>query len=165
MLDSLGVIHNLACFEPMVIGTPPLEIDVATSDIDVACTAQNLETFRAKVTALCGHHDSYLIGPARHVSSPALRAQFHKSGWEVELFCQSLPITEQNGVRHFSIEQRLLGLEPTMSPEIRRLKNSGLKTEPAFAQVLGLEGDPYDALLALENFSDAQIVALLVSET
>jgi hypothetical protein len=142
VLDSLGVIHNLACFEPMVIGTPPLEIDVATSDIDVACTAQNLETFRAKVTA-----------------------QFHKSGWEVELFCQSLPITEQNGVRHFSIEQRLLGLEPTMSPEIRRLKNSGLKTEPAFAQVLGLEGDPYDALLALENFSDAQIVALLVSET
>jgi hypothetical protein len=33
--------------------------------------------------------------------------------------------------------------------EIRRLRRAGLKAEPAFARYFGLEGDPYEALLAL----------------
>ena len=35
--------------------------------------------------------------------------------------------------------------------EIKRLKRSGLKTEPAFAKLLFLDGDPYQAFLALED--------------
>ena len=47
VLDELGVLQALAEFEPTVIGTPPLGIDVSTSDIDVACTASDLSRFKS----------------------------------------------------------------------------------------------------------------------
>ena len=51
VLDELNLVAELARFEPMVIGAPPLEIDIASSDIDVACTATDLEKFASDITA------------------------------------------------------------------------------------------------------------------
>jgi len=41
------------------------------------------------------------------------------------------------------------------------LRQAGLKTEPAFAELLALAGDPYAALLELESQSAPQLTALL----
>ena len=35
--------------------------------------------------------------------------------------------------------------------KVKDLKSSGIKTEPAFEKLLGLEGDPYIELLKLEK--------------
>ena len=40
-------------------------------------------------------------------------------------------------------------------------RNKGMKTEPAFAEVLGLDSDPYQAMLRLECCSDLSLTALL----
>lgn len=40
------------------------------------------------------------------------------------------------------------------------LKSNGWKTEPAFAEVLGLEGDPYEALLELSKLPRSAIRGL-----
>lgn len=65
-------------------------------------------------------------------------------------------------MRHFYIERRLLTLEPRLRAIVTDLKRTGVKTEPAFAQVLALKGDPYEALLPLELISDLELRALLL---
>ena len=42
------------------------------------------------------------------------------------------------------------------------MKENGLKTEPAFASLLGLKGDPYAALLELENQTDEALRSALL---
>ncbi|WP_456866522.1 DUF4269 domain-containing protein [Bradyrhizobium sp. USDA 4503] len=40
---------------------------------------------------------------------------------------------------------------------VRELRAGGLKTEPAFATVLGISGDPYRGLLELAAETDAEL--------
>jgi hypothetical protein len=61
------------------------------------------------------------------------------------------------------IEGRLLclGASVSLRERVVALRQAGLKTEPAFAKLLALAGDPYAALLELESQSAAQLTALL----
>ena len=60
------------------------------------------------------------------------------------------------------IERRLLlaGGEAFREAVARR-RQSGEKTEAAFAQALGLPGDPYLALLGLEHHDEEQLAWLI----
>lgn len=164
VIDQLGLIATLADFDPDVIGTPPLGIAVEGSDIDIACSALDLSVFATHARARFEHHHAFEIHDIQHLSEPACVAKFHALNWDIELFCQTMPTHEQWGVRHFYIEQRLLNLSPALKPKVIALKQKGIKTEPAFAQLLGLKGDPYEAMLELEMMSDDDIKALYLRE-
>jgi len=160
VVEALDLLNVLAPFDPVVIGTPPLGIDLPDSDIDIACSAPDLEAFAAFVGERFGARQDFLVQPVDGLEEPAVRAAFRSCGWEVELFCQTRPTAAQHGVRHFEVERRLLALAPDLAPAVRRGKAGGLKTEPAFAAVLGLAGDPYRALLELADRSDDELAAL-----
>ena len=164
VLNELNLLVELARFEPTVIGTPPLEIDIESSDIDIACTASDLEEFAADITARFASMQDFVIDKITVFPDPALRAAFLSHGWEIELFCQTLPIRKQHGVRHFLLQRRLLEIEPRLRLKVLQLKQAGQKTEPAFAALLMLDGDPYDAMLGLEEYSDPEL-AKLVAES
>jgi hypothetical protein len=58
-------------------------------------------------------------------------------------------VMEQVAYRHMVVEWNILAAnDDNFRGEIIRLKKSGMKTEPAFAQLLQLDGDPYQALLS-----------------
>jgi hypothetical protein len=64
------------------------------------------------------------------------------------------------------VESRLLDiLGPDFRNGIIALKKQGIKTEPAFARMLGLSGDPYRAVLAIENYGDEQLAAFRQSQS
>jgi len=161
VLDELNLLAKLTAYEPTVIGTPPLGIDIDSSDIDIACNAANLEAFTSDMTARFASRQDFVIENISVFPDPAVRVAFLAHDWEVELFCQTLPIQDQHGVRHFRIEKRLLKIDPTLRLRVRRLKQAGQKTEPAFAALLRLDGDPYEALLALEECSDEDLRRLI----
>ncbi|GKT33655.1 Protein of unknown function DUF4269 like protein, partial [Aduncisulcus paluster] len=72
---------------------------------------------------------------------------------------------KQNAYRHMVIEHRLLTLESDkaeiLKEKITELKSGGTKTEPAFAMLLGLQGNPYQALFSLEELSDSDLIKLM----
>lgn len=162
VLNELDLLARLARFEPTVIGTPPLEIDIESSDIDIACTAADFRQFESDVIAHFATAQGFVIEQLTIFPDPAVRAAFVSHDWEIELFCQTLPIKEQHGVRHFLIEKRLLAAEPQLRDKVLQGKRAGQKTEPAFASLLMLDGDPYEAMLALENYSDRELAQLIV---
>jgi uncharacterized protein DUF4269 len=57
-------------------------------------------------------------------------------------------VKEQLAFRHLVAEWRILsGQDALFKRKILELKERGIKTEPVFAQLLGLAGDPYQELL------------------
>ena len=158
ILAELGLLEQLSAFHPIVIGTPPLGIDTTDSDIDIACDATDFDDFVTKCTTEFGQLDRFEIVRRTIRSIKTVLCRFRYEGWPIELFCQPVEVEKQYGVRHFHVEQRLLQLLGSGFREgIVALRRAGMKTEAAFAQVLGLTGDPYEVILELEQCSDKQV--------
>ncbi|WP_299379084.1 DUF4269 domain-containing protein [uncultured Kiloniella sp.] len=157
-LNCLGLSKLLGGVDYEIIGTPPLGIDIADSDIDIACFSSAPDALAQRLsTALANHTDL----SQRTLSFPAYKTvlvSFNFMGWPIEFFIQNKLLNEQFGVRHFLLEKRLLALfGPRFTQRVIELKQQGVKTEPAFAKLLGITGDPYLNLLSLENLPDQKI--------
>jgi hypothetical protein len=69
-----------------------------------------------------------------------------------EVFGQNIPTENQNAYRHMTIENRILKEKGSkFKQRVKELKSNGMKTEPTFAKLLGLDGNPYVELLKLEK--------------
>lgn len=164
VIQKLSLLPKLREFDPYIIGTPPLGIDLETSDIDIACSADDLVHFENVVSTEFNIFNDFQCRNSNMQNQNSVIVQFQAYDWDIELFCQTIPTNQQWGVRHFNIEQRLLNIEPKLRSMVLRLKQEGLKTEPAFARALGLQGDPYASILNLENMNDAELVHLIASK-
>ena len=163
VLNELAVVERLAPYGPVLAGTIPIAIDIAGSDLDVLCEAPDLEVFAADVEAAYGTYDGFALGrPDDKQGAPAVTANFSHGGFVIEIFGQPRPVAAQHGYRHMVIQARLLALNGgEFGDAVVALKQSGLKTEPAFATLLGLVGDPYTALLGLESMTDDELRRLI----
>lgn len=151
----------MARFDPHVAGTVPLALDLPTSDIDILCHAPDPHAFTATVWAAFSDFAGFAIWQWIGADRPVV-ASFEAEGWAFELFGQVRPVTEQVGWRHFLIEKRLLELGGGgFRAAIMNRRRSGMKTESAFAEVLNLSGNPYQALLDIETWSNDALTRLL----
>lgn len=162
VLTELGIFDHLAPFTPVLTGTVPIGLDLANSDLDIICAAQDLSRFEQSVVAVYAHHPGF--GCKRRIwqGRPSVVVNFDTPLFPIELFAQGRPVTEQNSFRHMLIEDRLLRLGGDAArTAIMALRRSGMKTEPAFAAYFGLNGDPYVELLRLSRLDDAALHAFL----
>jgi len=160
-LERTQVLPKLAAFDPHVVGTPPLGLDLPTSDVDVICFAPDAGTFACAVWKAFGTRPEFRIWQKVGLDRPIV-GNFADAGWIIEIFGQAVPISEQSGWRHFLMEQRLLAFGgDALRIAVMAQRANGMKTEPAFATVLGLNGDPYRAMLDLQRSSDIELIALL----
>lgn len=156
-----GIVDILAPYKPVVIGTIPLGIDRPDSDVDIACEAPDPAAFEDCVSNHLHEYEGFMMKRKIIRTVETVLCRFSCGGFAFELFAQNVPVEQQYGVRHFRIEKRLLDLKgEEFHMKINKLREGGMKTEPAFATVLRLEGDPYESLLDLENMDDSELMQL-----
>ena len=156
-LQELGVMTTLKEFHPTLVSTICIDIDVETSDLDVICQFNDSRAFSECLRTTYKDYPHFVLFPL-DPQTRAVVARFESEGFLVEVFGQPLPVWQQNAYRHLTIMARLLSFGgDSLREAVRELKRRGVKSEAAFASCLGLVGDPYAALLALESLCDSKI--------
>ena len=157
-LQGLQVFSILRIYTPILVGTIPIDIDVQTSDLDIACEALDLGAFERQVSAAFGQQEGFRVKRKLIKGVPSVVANLLHGGFQVEIFGQPQSVTEQHAYRHMVVEARLLAIGGDEARrEIRRLKRAGLKTEPAFARYFQLAGDPFEVLLELSRLGEEEL--------
>lgn len=152
VLTKYEVMQQLASFEPLLAGTIPIGIDVVQSDLDVICCWKSKADFRQALLLYFSDCPGFALREREIRGQESIVASFWLDDFEVEVFGQHKPSREQHAYRHMLVEYKLLQKygEP-LRQQVVHLKEQGVKTEPAFARLLNLPGDPYEALLRLEE--------------
>jgi hypothetical protein len=160
-LAECDVLGALAPFDPRIAGTPPLDLDLPATDIDVLCFAPDTHAFTDAVWHNFSSAPAFTAKQLMTAPRPVV-ASFEAAGWRIELYGEAIPVEQQRGWRHFAVERRLLALGGEDLPiTVLALRQQGMKTEPAFAAALRLKGDPYLALLGLGEQDDETLVSVL----
>ncbi|THF47847.1 DUF4269 domain-containing protein [Flavobacterium supellecticarium] len=148
LLTKHAILELLSDFDPILVGTIPIAIAIESSDLDIACYWKDKNGFIATLHKAFSGYPDYSCQELDHGAMEAIVANFSIDGIAIEIFGQNIPTREQNGYRHMLIEHRILQERGAVFREaVIALKKSGIKTEPAFAQLLQIEGDPYLGLL------------------
>lgn len=151
-LNSLQIFEKLEAFNPILAGTIPIEIDIPESDLDIICECKHLDIFQNTLIRLFSKQENFKITHNSICNIPSIICNFKTPHFEVEIFGQNIPVKKQHAYRHMLVEYAILQQKDSaFKKAIMQLKKDGFKTEPAFAKLLGLSGNPYEALLLLEN--------------
>lgn len=165
-LRRLGILTTLRAYGPILAGTIPLAIDVPGSDLDLICEVMEADqpAFAALLERHYGALPGFKLRYARWQELPTVLCRFRAEGFDWELFAQPRPARQQQAVRHLQVEYDVLRAGgKAWRQALRQLRQAGLKTEPAFARLLRLPGDPYAALLRLETWSAAELRAYVAA--
>lgn len=142
---------------PALAGSLPIDLALEDSDIDIITYSPDLKSFSSQLRKEFGELEGFQSSRGIVLGVATLMTTFRFQGETYEVFTQNIPVPIQNAVVHLMVEERLLALGgDAFREKVRAERLKGLKTEPAFGVVLGLE-EPYRELLALEDLSDNEL--------
>ncbi|MFQ2071336.1 DUF4269 domain-containing protein [Aeromonas veronii] len=164
-LLTAGVWDELAtqCADLALVSTLAIGLDRPGSDLDILCQHPDPAAFAATLEAQgwLASAKSDNIWLLERVFPYATDSDCDKSegSWPLELYVTAAPIETLNGWRHLTLMAALLErFGDAFYREVLRLRlEDGLKGEAAMCRLLGLAGDPYEALLTLEGCNLAEL--------
>ncbi len=160
-LVESAILTELRNFNPLVAGTFPLGVHTSSSDVDIIISHPHLQDIREICLKYYSHLPEFQLHTSCILNQDTLVVRFRWNELPMEIFAQTKASFEQNGYRHFIVEERLLKIGgPKFSLKVAALRLEGLKTEPAFTDALGFTTtDPFKTLAGLWNYSDKQLSA------
>ncbi len=150
-LTQLQIFEKLKKYNPVLAGTIPIGIDLPNSDLDIICQCNDHTGFSSTIKQFFSEEKNFEIRTYTQDHLLVTVANFESDHFGVEIFGQDIPTTNQNAYKHMLIEHEILNKQDAVfKKNIIQLKKEGYKTEPAFAKLLGLQGNPYEALLKIK---------------
>ena len=152
VLTGSRLLERLRPFHPVLAGTLPLDLFIESkSDLDILCEAPDLGAFEDFIETQAFEFKGLSVRRKYLQGVASVIVNFRLENFPVEIVAQPLPVNQHVAFRHLWIEYFLLQHRgEAFKNQVLALKQKGMKTEPAFATVLQLPGDPYEALLKLE---------------
>ncbi len=151
VLKRLQIFENLVAFKPILVGTIPIEIDIPGSDLDIICSCKKHQNFIDIVSKYYAQEEGFSITQKTIGTIDTTIIRFNTFSFPIEFFAQNRPTKSQLAYQHMLIEYQILQSQgQAFKQEVIELKKQGMKTEPAFAKLLHLQGDPYKTLLTLK---------------
>ncbi|MGY3854535.1 DUF4269 domain-containing protein [Aeromonas aquatilis] len=166
-LLTAGVWDELAaqCADMALVSTLAIGLDRPGSDLDILCQHADPAAFAATFAEQgwqASHKGDNIWLLERtfacldlHIANSNNRI----ASWPLELYVTDAPIETQNGWRHLTLMAALLErFGDAFYRDVLHLRlEEGLKGEAAMCRLLGLAGDPYEALLTLEGRNLAEL--------
>ena len=163
-LEESKILKNFKKFTPFVAGTFPLGVHTHKSDLDVLMYAENLNELKDLLHADYGHLEAFTSRIDMVDDLETLIVNFNFLNTPFEIFAQNKAVVKQKAYLHFQVEERLLKIGGSkLLKKIQDYRLKELKTEPAFAHALNLEGDAYSELLLLQRASNLQLMKIVES--
>lgn len=163
-LTASRILESFKQYTPFLAGTFPLGLQVENSDLDILMYAQNLDQLNDELKERYGHFSDYKVQRIFVDELDSLIVNFRFEQISFEIFAQKKPVVFQKAFTHFQIEERLLKIGgDKFQKAVITQRLEGLKTEPAFAQVLRLKSDPFNELLILQKATNEKLRNILES--
>ncbi|ANB54944.1 diadenosine tetraphosphate hydrolase [Aeromonas veronii] len=168
-LLTAGVWDELAtqCSDLALVSTLAIGLDRPGSDLDILCQHPDPAEFAATLEAQgwqasAKDENIWLLErtfSCLDQSCADTGSDTSEASWPLELYVTPAPIETLNGWRHLTLMAALLErFGDAFYREVLRLRlEEGLKGEAAMCRLLGLAGDPYEALLTLEGCNLAEL--------
>ncbi|GEM_PF-547904 len=135
----------LKVYNPIVVGTIPININIETSDVDIILYTQNFDQLEMKLRHDFSQFQNFLL---ERIAKNIAVCGFSIEGQVFEPYATDKETEEQNGYLHMIKEYEIIEVKgEDFAAKVRMLKTKGVKTEPAFCPLLKLEGAPYVELL------------------
>jgi hypothetical protein len=142
------IFEKIKTFDPILTGTIPINIDLPESDLDIICYWKDKAEFIKQLKISFSKESNFNIKEIIINEQESVIAHFWIDDFEVEIFGQQIPTKSQNAFKHMLIEHQILQKKgEEFRQQVIELKKQGIKTEPAFAKLLGLAGNPYISFL------------------
>ncbi len=145
VLNSSKILIIVQNYQPIVVGTIPIEIDIETSDVDIILKSDDFSETYKVLTESFSNYKNFKIDIS---TNNVILCNFELDNFLFEIYVSTIETTKQNAYLHMIKEYEILQIENnSFKNRIIQLKKEGIKTEPAFCKLLNIEGNPYIELL------------------
>ncbi|MEZ4754667.1 MAG: DUF4269 domain-containing protein [Bdellovibrionota bacterium] len=158
LLKDHRILELLEDFNPALVSTVCVDLDIEGSDLDIICQYKQSSEFVEKCNGHFSQCDNFSITERDSYSL----VNFNLPPFPIEIYGSTIETPQNNAYKHLTAMKRVLDLaDDSLREEIRILKRNGFKTEPAFASLLQLKGDPYQAFKKLFDVPNKILTELI----